>query len=249
MHALFDEIHEVVGALRAELHASDFEVKDGSWKETAALPLLLSSVELVSAMVALVKVDPHCGWIAAHTLHRPQFEHFVRGLYFLRPATEDEARKFVQTGKLPQRKRLQGKRYKKGDISRKEMTEAVEQAFEFGGKLASTYDSIYGPNSSLIHGGFEIVNIYWAEDELGPAKFTSEEIVGTFCNPLALACEVYVRLETLGFKSMGSPAVMRLLGRARGLLLQAIEYLPKYEAKAETPVRVPDAGEGSGPRH
>lgn len=47
----------------------------------AAVALLTSALDLGAATARLIKCDPEHSWVAAHTLHRPQFEHFMRGAF------------------------------------------------------------------------------------------------------------------------------------------------------------------------
>jgi hypothetical protein len=223
MTAMVDEIAEILTALRDELRNCELIVPDGvGAKFQAGLPLILSAFDLAVSMSTLVRFDPEGGWVAAHTLHRPQFEHFVRGMFFLGPASEAEAHTFLSRGVLPfktiTQKKGRTRHKKKVPISRDDMAEKVAKYFQFGDTLATAYSATYGSNSGLLHGGREIHQIYWQGGELGTAKATPDEIVGTFCNPLVVALSAFAHLASLGLKSLYNARTHELLGRGAEIL-------------------------------
>lgn len=220
---MVEEITEILTALRDELRNCELTVPDGAGaKFQAGLPLLLSAFDLAVSMATIVLHDPEGGWVAAHTLHRPQFEHFVRGMFFLGPASEPEAHAFLSRGVLPSKtitiKKGRTRQKKKVSISRDDMVQKVANHFGFGDTLATTYAETYGPNSGLLHGGREIPQIYWQGGELGTAKATPDEIVGTFCNPLVVALSAFAQLPSLGLKSLNNERTNELLGRGAKML-------------------------------
>nr|WP_298130715.1 hypothetical protein [uncultured Pseudoxanthomonas sp.] len=184
-------------------------------KRQAGIALLTSALDLGAAMGRLCKCDPLHSWVAAHLLHRPQFEHFMRGCFFVGPATPDEAEAFVREDRMPIRKAGRGK---KTPITLTQIT-AETSAYWGGGAVPSavlngTKSDMHG----LVHGGKVIVDVYTHGDSVGANKATPEQVAASLNNALVLSCLALQSLVTLSDPGEASEAAQAQLVHAQRLL-------------------------------
>lgn len=206
-----DDIKEAIAALLGLREAAGglrFAIpEDSASKLTTGIALLLSVLDLGSAIAALVENDPEGGWLASHTLQRPQMEHFLRGAFFLGPASTSEADRFLQEGKMPTRKDGNGK---KRPIWLAKLAEEASFWWEWEAALREACSGTNDDLSDLVHGGRRVVAIYYFDDSIGAAKVSSKELVGMFCNPLVYSAQALILLRRIANVGHERDAIIKL---------------------------------------
>ena len=220
------EIDAVLRELREQLHKAEATVpKDSPLKFAAGLSLLLSAFDMAISMTTLLLADPSVTWVSAHVLHRPQLEHYIRGMFFLGPASEKEAEVFLTKSELPNRTRVVGEGGRQRELSKRithaEMVAEVVNHFGLPENLNATNAATWDSHNDLVHGGRLITKIYYDENHFGPALVTAENILGMLCNPLATALSAFAMLPEIGFKSLDHENVRELMDRGRNVLTVA----------------------------
>ena len=184
-------------------------------KRQAGIALLTSALDLGAAMGRLCKCDPQHGWVAAHLLHRPQFEHFMRGCFFIGPATPAEAEAFVREDRMPMRR---GRRGKKAPITLAQLTAETSASWGGGAVPSTVLDGTKADMHGLVHGGKVIVDVYTHGDSVGANKATPEQVAASLNNTLVLSCMALQSLMALSDPGEVREAAQSELVRAQRLL-------------------------------
>lgn len=182
--------HELVGRCRSARQVvhdvmqaiSGLEIK-GSERTWVSLSLLLASMDTALASIHLLEEHPETSWVPALALQRIQIDYFLRGAYFARVASEREVTRFARRGKLPRRADVSGR---KRDMFLNELAKEVASECGFGAKLENMVSGHWGPLSSLVHGGKEIVAIYSHKGELGNISVEPKELLPVIDNEIVL---------------------------------------------------------------
>lgn len=160
-----------------------FEV-EATERNHVALALLLASVDQARSLCYLLAMEPQNGWYAALILHRSQFEHFLRGAFFARAASDAELSHFLRKNKLPSRT-PDGQT--KRALSVNELATIVVDAYGWeSNKLQNTIRNNWGPLSGIVHGGRELLNAYITDEGIG-ADIDPSQLIEIVVNTVATA--------------------------------------------------------------
>lgn len=184
-------------------------------KLQAGSALLTSSLDLGTAIARLNQSDPEHSWVAAHLLHRPQFEHFMRGAFFAGPATSEEAQTFLDQDRMPRRARETGKW---GSMTLAQVVKETSDHWGGGDIPSQVFEGTKVDLHGLVHGGKVIVDIYTHGPALGANKATTEEVCGSMNNPLVVSAIALESLLTLSVRDQAVEGAKRELRRAHALL-------------------------------
>ncbi len=181
----------------------------------AAVALLTSALDLGAATARLIKCDPEHSWVAAHTLHRPQFEHFMRGAFFAGPASEEEALAFVGQDRMPRRADSQNKL---STITLAQLVHETSQHWGGGDAPSELWRGVRSELNSIVHGGKAVVDVYTHGSGVGANKATPEQICSSMNNSLAISCIVLETLLSLSVPSKARDAAEGELDSAKAVL-------------------------------
>lgn len=242
-----EEIEAVLRGLREQLHEAEAAIpEDAPLKFAAGLSLLLSAFDMAISMTTLLLADPAVTWVSAHVLQRPQFEHYIRGMFFLGPASEEEAEAFLTKSELPARISLVGEGSRQREVSKQithaQMVTEVVDHYGLPENLITINAATWKSHNDLVHGGRVITGIYFHDNQFGPADVTADNIVGMLCNPLATALGAFAMLPEIGFKSLQTDKVRELMDRGHKALEVAGRCLDaSCDVEPHTPVAADDA--------
>ena len=183
-------------------------------KRQAGIALMTSALDLGAAMGRLNKCDPEHSWVAAHLLHRPQYEHFMRGAFYAGPSSVKEAQDFVRNDRMPKRQGERGL----STITLAQLTEENSAHWQWGSTPRAVLRGTTIDMSGLVHGGKVVVDIYTHGDAIGANKATPEQVCASMNNPLAVSCIALKTLHALSLTSPEREAVEQELDRARMML-------------------------------
>lgn len=156
-----------------------------SQRNEVALALLLASLDQARTLCYLLATDPINGWYSSLILHRSQIDHFLRGAFFARPATDPELDFFLRKNKLPSRSPPEAD--KKLTLTTNEVAAIIVEAYGWEGeRLINTIRNHWGPLSGIVHGGRELLNAYLSEEGIG-AEIDLQELVSIVVNTVGLA--------------------------------------------------------------
>lgn len=147
------------------------------------LPLLMASMDNAATLLFLLAEKPERSWVAALSLHRSQFDYFLRAAFFARAASEQELGRFRSKGKMPKRAEKSGR---KRDIFIRELAEEVSDSFQWDEKLVNTLKGHWSPLSGIVHGGTEVLGIYTAKGQIGIADVDAKPLLQVLDNVLVL---------------------------------------------------------------
>lgn len=159
-----------------------FEIA-GSDRAYVSLSLLLASMDNAATLVYLLATRPNRAWVGALSLHRSQFDYFLRGSFFARVASDKELKQFQRKGRMPARAQKSGR---KRDMYVSEVAEDVCEAFGWDTKLVNTLKGHWSPLSGIVHGGREVLSIYTMNDELGGLEIDFDELLPVLDNVIVL---------------------------------------------------------------
>lgn len=179
---LSSELQELSDNAAALLRALDL----GNAEQTRIVRGLAAAlIDNAWALGVMLQTAPARSHVTALTLWRPMYERWLRLAYFAYCATPGEIASFVASGELPQSPKPSRK---SRDMSQREYGEAIsKQLPPFSAtlkQLADEYSSLW---SGLIHGGWELVQLY--DGHTGP---------GSKAHPGAVSALIYRTALVIG---------------------------------------------------
>lgn len=187
----------------------------GPYKRQAAIALLTSALDLGAAIARLNTNDPHHSWVAAHLLHRPQFEHCFRGAFFAGPATDEEARKFVKEDRMPKRTDIKGKA---SPMTLSQITKSASDHWLGTDWPLKVLEGIKNELHGLVHGGKVIVDVYTHGCGVGADKVTASDVCASMNNSLVVSMAALETLICLSGTSEGACPARRAVDASIELL-------------------------------
>jgi len=154
--------HELVGIVTA---VSDL-VFSRDKKVEIGLSLLRASADHAIASARLIEVTQAELGASVVVLARSQIDSFLRGVFFLQIATDEEVDYFIENDEMPSRKMPNGNMGRLGPKTLASMVEA-ELGITENGKLFPMVDNTWKSFSGFTHGGMHMVQTYSEADEIG----------------------------------------------------------------------------------
>ena len=154
------------------LEEVDFSSTDRS---AIGVSLLRASADHAMAVATLLDVSGTDLGVSAVVLARSNLDKFLRGVFFLFSATEEEISFYLKNNEMPSRQ-VDGSKRKLGP---KLLAPLVADALELSDdrdRLIRMVDRYWGSMSDFTHGGVSMVSSYVTELGIGP-EFSDEQLM------------------------------------------------------------------------